>query len=103
MTDRDPHPDSLPEHDHDERTDIEQIVEPRAVDVERGDGEPEPDATSAGLPDGVGGTSVQDDDAQLGAFRLNRTCEVGPQAIRVSVTCATSMPPPRNPPSQYIR
>ena len=69
MTDRDPHPDSLPENNHDERSDVEQIVEPRADSVERGDGKPEPDDfTSADLPDGVGGpdgvTRDQDDDAQ---------------------------------------
>ena len=57
MTDRDPHPDSLPENDNDERSDIEQIVEARKDAVERGEGGEEPDSfTSAGAPDGVGGT-----------------------------------------------
>lgn len=68
MTDRDPHPDSMPENDHDERTGIEQIVDAPADDVERGEGEPDPDSlTSAGLADGVGGTGGvgnQDDDAE---------------------------------------
>ena len=57
MTDRDPHPDSLPQNDNDVRSDIEQIVEARKDAVERGEGGEEPDSfTSAGLPDGVGGT-----------------------------------------------
>jgi len=57
MSDRDPHPDSLPENDNDERSDIEQIVEARQDAVARGEGGEEPDSfTSAGLPDGVGGT-----------------------------------------------
>ena len=69
MTDRDPHPDSLPEADHDERSDLEHIVEARKDAVERGEGGQEPDPfTSPGLPDGVGGTGGvtknQDDDAQ---------------------------------------
>ena len=69
MTDRDPHPDSLPDNDNEKRTDIEQIVEAREDAVERGEGGDEPDSfTSAGLPDGVGGTGGitknQDDDAQ---------------------------------------
>jgi len=55
--DRDPHPDSLPENDNDERSDIEQIVEARKDAVERGEGGREPDTfTDAGTPDGVGGT-----------------------------------------------
>ena len=71
--DRDPHPDSPPANDddgrEDERSDIEQIVEARKDAVERGEGGREPDSfTSAGLPDGVGGTGGitknQDDDAQ---------------------------------------
>lgn len=57
MTDRDPHPDSLPDNDNDERGDVEQIVEARKDAVEGGEGGDEPDSfTSAGLPDGVGGT-----------------------------------------------
>jgi hypothetical protein len=57
MTDRDPHPDSLPDNDNDARSDIEQIVEAREDAVERGEGGREPDSfTSAGEPDGVGGT-----------------------------------------------
>ncbi|MDB5705663.1 MAG: hypothetical protein JWN66_2779 [Sphingomonas bacterium] len=57
MTDRDPHPDSLPENDNDARSDVEQVVEARKDAVERGEGGEEPDSfTSAGLPDGVGGT-----------------------------------------------
>ena len=56
MTDRDPHPDSQPENNHDVRGDVEQIVEPGSDSVERGDDEPEPDNfPSADLPDGVGG------------------------------------------------
>ena len=71
--DRDPHPDSPPANDddarEDERSDIEQIVGARKDAVERGEGGREPDSfTSAGLPDGVGGTGGvtknQDDDAQ---------------------------------------
>lgn len=67
--DRDPHPDSPPEHDHDERSDIEQVVEARADAVARGEGGDEPDTfTAPGLADGVGGTGGvtknQDDDAQ---------------------------------------
>jgi hypothetical protein len=69
MPDRDPHPDSLPENDHDERSDVEQIVEPQTDDVERGDGGPEPETfTSPGVPDGVEGTGGvtrnRDDPAQ---------------------------------------
>ena len=69
MTDRDPHPDSLPDNDNEKRIDIEQIVEAREDAVQRGEGGDEPDSfTSAGLPDGVGGTGGitknQDDDAQ---------------------------------------
>ncbi|MBR0551971.1 hypothetical protein [Stakelama marina] len=71
MTDRnrDPHPDSPPDADHDERSDIEQIVESRSDAVDRGEGGDEPDTfTEPGLPDGVGGTGGrvknQDDDAQ---------------------------------------
>jgi hypothetical protein len=57
MTDRDPHPDSPPEADNDNRSDIEQIVDARKDAVERGEGGREPDAfTSSGIPDGVGGT-----------------------------------------------
>jgi hypothetical protein len=66
--DRDPHPDSLPENNHDERGDVEQIVEPRTDSVERGDDAPEPDDfSSADLPDGVGrpdGVTGDEDDAQ---------------------------------------
>jgi hypothetical protein len=69
MTDRDPHPDSLPDNDNDRRSDLEQVVEARKDAVERGEGGEEPDSfTSAGLPDGAGGTGGetknQDDDAQ---------------------------------------
>ena len=69
MIDRDPHPDSLPDNDNEKRTDVEQIVEAREDAVQRGEGGDEPDSfTSAGLPDGVGGTGGitknQDDDAQ---------------------------------------
>lgn len=71
MTDRkaDPHPDSPPEHDEDERSDIEQVVEARSDAVARGEGGEEPDTfTAPGLPDGVGGTGGvtknQDEDAQ---------------------------------------
>lgn len=69
MTDRDPHPDSLPENDNDARSDIEQAVEARKDAVERGEGGREPDSfTSPGMEDGVGGTGGvvknQDDDAQ---------------------------------------
>ena len=67
--DRDPHPDSPSEHDNDERSDIEQLVEARADAVERGEGGEEPETfTAPGLADGVGGTGGvtknQDDDAQ---------------------------------------
>ena len=60
-THRDPHPDSLPENDHDAkddgRSDIEQVVEARKDAIERGEGGEEPDNfTSTGMPDGVGGT-----------------------------------------------
>ena len=66
---RDPHPDSPPDVDNDERSDMEQIVDARKDAVDRGEGGREPDSfTSAGLPDGVGGTGGvvknQDDDAQ---------------------------------------
>jgi len=73
MSDRDPHPDSLPDEtpgaDRDPRSDLEQVVEARKDAVERGEGGREPDSfTSAGVPDGVGGTGGvtknQDDDAQ---------------------------------------
>ncbi len=69
MTERDPHPDSAPKADNDERSDIEQMVEARKDAVERGEGGSEPDSfTAPGLPDGVGGTGGvtknQDDDAQ---------------------------------------
>lgn len=69
MTDRDPHPDSLPENDNERRSDIEQIVEARKDAVERGEGGREPDTfTAPGLPDGVGGTGGvtknQEEDAQ---------------------------------------
>jgi len=69
MTDRDPHPDSLPDNDNEKRTDVEQIVEAREDADERGEGGREPDSlTSASLPDGVGGTggitTNQDDDAR---------------------------------------
>lgn len=65
----DPHPDSLPENDNDDRSDIEQAVEARKDAVERGEGGREPDSfTSPGMEDGVGGTGGvvknQDDDAQ---------------------------------------
>lgn len=57
MGDRDPHPDSPPENDHDERGDIEQVVEARKDAVEGGEDGPEPDSfTAPGLPDGVDGT-----------------------------------------------
>ncbi len=69
MTDRDPHPDSLPDADNDERSDIEQVVEARKDAVERGEGgDPVESFISSGMPDGVGGTGGvtknQDDDAQ---------------------------------------
>jgi hypothetical protein len=71
MTDRkpDPHPDSPPGHDADERSDIEQAVEARSDAVERGEGGEEPDTfTAPGLPDGPAGTGGvtkrQDKDAQ---------------------------------------
>jgi hypothetical protein len=49
MTDRDPHPDSLPDNDNEKRIDIEQIVEGREDADERGKGGDEPDSlTSAG-------------------------------------------------------
>ena len=69
MTDRDPHPDSVPDNNNDVRGDIERIVETREDAVERGEGGEEPDSfTSAGMPDGVDGTGGvtknQDDDAQ---------------------------------------
>jgi hypothetical protein len=65
----DPHPDSLPAADTDQRSDIEQAVEARKDAVERGEGGREPDSfTAPGLEDGVGGTGGvvknQDDDAQ---------------------------------------
>ncbi|MGN6374800.1 MAG: hypothetical protein ACTHMG_04515 [Sphingomonas sp.] len=67
--DRDPHPDSPPEHDNDERSDIEQVVEARSDAVERGEGGEEPDTfTAPGLADGPAGTGGvvknQDQDAQ---------------------------------------
>lgn len=34
MTDRDPHPDSLPEADHDRRTDLERAVTDTNCDIE---------------------------------------------------------------------
>jgi len=66
---RDSHPDSPPERDEDERSDIEQVVEARSDAVERGEGGEEPETfTAPGLPDGVGGTGgvtkTQDKDAQ---------------------------------------
>lgn len=71
MTDRKPdsHPDSPPEHDDDERSDIEQVVEARGDAVERGEGGEEPATfTAPGLYDGHGGTGgvtkTQDRDAQ---------------------------------------
>jgi len=71
MSDRkpDPHPDSPPEHDDDERSDIEQAVEARSDAVERGEGGKEPATfTAPGLYDGHGGTGgvtkTQDRDAQ---------------------------------------
>uniref|UniRef100_UPI0035CA9E4A hypothetical protein n=1 Tax=uncultured Sphingomonas sp. TaxID=158754 RepID=UPI0035CA9E4A len=69
MSDRDLHPDSLPENDTDPRSDIEQAVEARKDAVERGEGGREPDSfTAPGEFDGVGGTGGvvknQDDDAQ---------------------------------------
>lgn len=59
MTDRrDIHPDSDPAENKDERSDLEQMVEARSDDVERGtagkDGSPPLD--SAGIFDGVAGT-----------------------------------------------
>ncbi len=58
MTDRDPNPDGLADNDNDTRSDIEQVVEARKDAVERGEGGREPDSfTSAGEPDGVGGTA----------------------------------------------
>jgi len=57
MTDRDPLPGNVADNDNDARSDIEQIVEARKDAVERGEGGEEPDSfTSAGAPDGVGGT-----------------------------------------------
>jgi hypothetical protein len=57
MTDRAPHPGSPPAADHDDRSDLEQVVEARKDAAERGEGGREPDTlTSPGLPDGVGGT-----------------------------------------------
>ena len=69
MSDPDPHPDSLPEADHDDRSDIEQAVEARKDAVERGEGGDEPDVfASPGMADGVGGTGGvtknQEGDAQ---------------------------------------
>jgi hypothetical protein len=69
MSDRDPHPDSPPDADDDERSGIEQVIEARKHAVQRREGGREPDAfTVPGLPDGVGGTGGvtknQDDDAQ---------------------------------------
>jgi len=65
----DPHPDSLPQADNDDRSDIEQAVEARKDAVERGEGGEELDVfTSPGMADGVGGTGGvtknQEDDAQ---------------------------------------
>ena len=57
MSAGDPRPDSLPDTGDDDRSDIAQIVEARKDAVERGEGGREPDSfTSAGIPDGVGGT-----------------------------------------------
>ncbi|MES2055700.1 MAG: hypothetical protein V4564_07180 [Pseudomonadota bacterium] len=71
MSDRPKNPPlgSIPDNDNDARSDLEQIVEARKDAVERGEGGPEPDTfTSAGSPDGVGGTGGvtknQGDDAQ---------------------------------------
>jgi len=66
---RDPHADSPPEPDEDERSDIEQEVEARSDAVARGEGGEEPATfTAPGLPDGPGGTGgitkTQDKDAQ---------------------------------------
>ena len=65
----DPHPDSLPQADNDDRSDIEQAVEARKDAVERGEGGEELDVfTSSGMADGVGGTGGvtknQEHDAQ---------------------------------------
>ncbi|MGH6616962.1 hypothetical protein [Sphingomonas sp.] len=61
--------DGVPGNDNDKRSDLEQAVEARKDAVKRGEGGREPDTfTSAGSPDGVGGTGGvtknQEDDAQ---------------------------------------
>lgn len=64
---RDPHPDSPPESDHDRRSDLERAVEDRNREVENVEGRP-----ASGPPDGVDGavggtggmTKNQDDTAQ---------------------------------------
>ena len=70
-TDRDPHPDSPPEVDHDRRSDLEQAVTGTNPDIENvveaeGDGETDPAAE--GVDGAVGGTGGvvknQDDTAQ---------------------------------------
>ena len=70
-TNRDPHPDSLPEADHDRRSDLEQATTGSNRDIENvveaeGDGEVDPAAE--GVVGAVGGTGGviknQDDTAQ---------------------------------------
>ncbi|NIJ25103.1 hypothetical protein [Sphingomonas japonica] len=68
MTDPDPHPDSLPAADHDDRSDIERAVEGENRDIENVQGGDTSPLEPSGVPDGVGGTGGvtknQDRDAQ---------------------------------------
>lgn len=69
MTDRDPHPDSAPEADNDQRTDIEQIVAARKDAAEDANLEGEKSVLdspgSGGGESGAGGVvKNQEDDAQ---------------------------------------
>lgn len=64
MTDRNPHPDSLPEADHDRRSDIERAVTDTNRDIEN----VQDDIPPEGIDGAVGGTGGvvknQDDTAQ---------------------------------------
>jgi hypothetical protein len=65
MTDRNAHPDSLPQDDNDTRSDIEQAVESRSDDVERLGGGDDESVGSTDGPNGAGGVVPnQDDNAQ---------------------------------------
>jgi hypothetical protein len=61
MTDREPHPDSLPDADNDTRSDIEQAVESRSDDVERAAGGSAESVGSTDGPNGAGGVVPNQD------------------------------------------